>query len=219
MNVQDIRNEFKQLLKEGKFVTDKSGVKTIEIIGASFTADEAIIFGKENKDYIERELAWYKSQSLNVNDIPAPVPQIWKAVATKDGFINSNYGWCIWSHNNGEQYKHCYEALLRDQNSRRAIMIYTRPEMQRDYNRGGMSDFICTNSVQYFIRDNQLHAVVSLRSNDAVFGYKNDIAWQAHVHEKLLQDLKHSYSDLELGTMHWNAGSLHIYERHFDVII
>jgi thymidylate synthase len=92
-------------------------------------------------------------------------------------------------------------------------MIYTRPSIQMDAVFNGMSDFICTNNVQYFIRDNQLITSVYMRSNDAVFGYNNDYAWQVHVRDKLLEDLVTIY---EPGPIYWNVGSLHVYERHFD---
>ena len=68
----------------------------IEIIGSSFIADENTIFGKVNHGYIEKELEWYCSQSLNVYDIPN-TPTIWKQVATNAGLINSNYGFLIFS--------------------------------------------------------------------------------------------------------------------------
>ena len=68
-------------------------------------------------------------------------------------------------------------------------MIYTRPEIQEDYNQNGMSDFICTNTVQYFVRDDKLISFVNMRSNDVVFGYRNDRAWQLHVQEMLAKDL------------------------------
>lgn len=211
--VSNIRNIFYETMRNGAFVTDKSGVKTIEIMNASFIADEPIIFGTPNDDYIERELRWYKSMSLNVNDIPPPVPTIWKAVATKDGFINSNYGWCIYSQENGMQFFKCVEELKRNPDSRRAIMIYTRPSMQEDYNKDGMSDFMCTNTVQYLVRNGQVHALVYMRSNDAVFGYKNDYAWQKYVLNHVSQE-----TGIPAGNIYWNVASLHVYERHFDLV-
>lgn len=211
--VSNIRNIFYETMRNGAFVTDKSGVKTIEIMNASFIADEPIIFGTPNDDYIERELRWYKSMSLNVNDIPPPVPSIWKAVATKDGFINSNYGWCIYSQENGMQFFKCVEELKRNQDSRRAIMIYTRPSMQEDYNKDGMSDFMCTNTVQYLVRNGQVNALVYMRSNDAVFGYKNDYAWQKYVLNHVSQE-----TGIPAGNIYWNVASLHVYERHFDLV-
>jgi len=64
--VKHIREEFQYLLKNEVFITDKTGVKMLEIRSASFVADEPAIFGTPNEDYIRRELAWYESQSLNV---------------------------------------------------------------------------------------------------------------------------------------------------------
>ena len=97
MKVSDIRKYFMTELAYENYVTDKTGVKTIEMIGAQFVADEPAIFGKVDEDYVKRELDWYRSMSLNVNDIPGGPPKIWQQVADKNGQINSNYGWCIWS--------------------------------------------------------------------------------------------------------------------------
>jgi thymidylate synthase len=220
-NVEEIRNEFKARLSNEDFVIDKSGVKTLEIIGACFIADEESIFGKPSADYISREIDWYLSQSLKVSDIPGGTPQIWLQVASKTGEINSNYGWAIFSKDNGSQYLFALNALQTDENTRRAIMIYTRPSMQWDYKRDGMSDFMCTNTVQYFIRDGYLHAVVNMRSNDAVFGYKNDRAWQLYVLRRLLKDINSVRKDEDKileGDIIWQTGSLHVYERHFGLI-
>ena len=57
-NVSDIRNYFIDELKAERFTTDKTGAKTIELLGASFIADEPAIFGKPVQEYIEAELAW-----------------------------------------------------------------------------------------------------------------------------------------------------------------
>ena len=83
-----------------------------------------------------------------------------------------------------------------------------------DYNLNGMSDFMCTNAVQYLYRNGKLNAVVQMRSNDVVFGYKNDYAWQKFVLDKLAADL-----ETDPGKIIWNAGSLHVYERHFKLVV
>jgi len=213
MNVQDIRDIFAEKLINKEFVTDKTGVKTIEILASDFIADEPFIFGKPSQDYIERELAWYNSQSLNVNDIPPPVPVIWKKVATPDGRINSNYGWAIYSEENFNQYKSCFAELSRNPDSRRAVMLYTRPSMQVDYNKDGMSDFMCTFATHHLIRDDKLQTIMIMRSTDSIFGYNNDFAWVDHVHKKLAAKL-----NIEPGKIYWKSNSLHIYERHFYII-
>jgi thymidylate synthase len=219
LKVEHIRDYFIQELKSERFITDKTGVKTIEMIGATFEANEPAIFGKPNEDYIQRELDWYKSMSLYVKDIPggkqeANPPEIWTSVADSSGKINSNYGWAIWHKDNYLQYVNVLGELLESPNSRRAVMIYTRPTMWQDYNRDGMSDFMCTNAVQYMIRDDQLVAVVQMRSNDVVFGYRNDYAWQKYVADMLTRDLG---LDVEPKII-WHVGSLHVYERHFNLV-
>jgi thymidylate synthase len=214
LKVSDIRQHFVDELAAGNFITDKTGVKTIEMLGATFEADEPMIFGEVNEDYVERELQWYKSMSLYVDDIPGKTPAIWQQVASKHGKINSNYGWAIWHKNNHLQYAHVLNELTFSPNSRRAVMIYTRPSMWEDYKEDGMSDFMCTNAVQYMIRDEQLVAVVQMRSNDVVFGYRNDYAWQKYVVDRLSEDL----SLIKLPKIIWHVGNLHVYERHFDKV-
>lgn len=213
LGVDDVRREFLRLKEAETFVLDKTGCKMLEILHASFIADEEAIFGKVNEDYVAREHSWYMSHSLNVKDIPGGAPAAWKRAASREGLINSNYGYLIFDEGNFSQYRNCYEELMENPESRRAVMLYNRPSMWYDYSRDGMSDFVCTFAHQYFIRDGKLVASVTMRSNDVVFGYKNDRAWARWVHETLAEDLL-----LEVGPMYWHAGSLHVYEHHFHLV-
>jgi thymidylate synthase len=216
--VHEIRQQLATRYLKKDFVIDKSGVKTIEIIASNFIANERLIFGDVNEGYVQRELDWYKSMSLNVNDIPGGTPAIWKQVADKDGFINSNYGWCVFSAENNHQCANVVTELEDRPDSRRAIMIYTRPEMWGDHNKNGRSDFMCTNTVQYVIRDFKIHAIVNMRSNDAIFGYRNDYAWQEYMLNHVQERLMNRGKVYKTGNIHWAAGSLHVYERHFYLI-
>lgn len=216
LSIRDMRCKFIDLLRNEDYVIDKTGSKTIEIIGAQFIADEPSIFGTVNEEWNKRELDWYKSQSLNVYDIEEPVPAVWKSVSTKEGEqgrINSNYGWCVWSTENGNQYDNVLAELKRNPDSRRGQMIYTRPTMHTDWNKDGMSDFMCCSNTIHHIRNGKLISNIYFRSNDAIFGYKGDYAWMKHVHENLAKDL-----NVEQGDIIWNAASLHVYERHFKFI-
>ena len=103
--------------------------------------------------------------------------------------------------------------LINNPDSRRASMIYTRPSIWYEYNENGKNDFICTNSVTYYIRDNKLNCVVQMRSNDVMFGYRNDYAWQEHVLCELADDLR-----INDGEIYWQVQNLHVYERHFDLV-
>ena len=210
--VSDIRSAFVQLLHN---TTEGDGSDPmLEIMGASFIADEPTILGAPDYEYITREVSWYDSQSLNVCDIPEPIPPIWRKVADHGGYILSNYGYLVYNAQNGNQFDQVVRELMNDKDSRRAVMIYTRPTMHVE----AKGDFVCTNTVQYVIRDDRLHAIVQMRSNDAVFGYRNDYAWQSIIHIRLWRELKTVYPDLKMGNIVWQAQSLHIYPRHIPLL-
>lgn len=220
--VNDIREIFINALEHEQFSTDKTGCKTIEIIGASFLADEPAIFGKPNQEYIDAELEWYESQSTNITDIypegDKEPPQAWQYTANIHGEINSNYGHLIWSKKYHKQYDRVLKELMKNPDSRRASMIYQRPSIWLEYKEQGKNDFICTNAVTYYIRDDALHCVVQMRSNDVIFGYRNDHAWQEHVLDMLRDDLYYQGHNLEKGNIHWQVQNLHVYERHFHLV-
>ena len=71
---------------------------------------------------------------------------------------------------------------------------------------------MCTVYVSYTMRDNKLHAFVSMRSSDIRFGIIGaDLAWQIRTLKRLATDL-----GCKAGDVHWHAVSLHLYERHFN---
>ena len=222
--VKHIRQHFRDELNKEVFTIDKTGQKTIEMIGASFVADESAIFGTPNREYIDAEIDWYNSRSTNINEIfgitKAP-PQAWQYSANKFGEINSNYGHLIFSEKFHNQYLHVVEELINNPDSRRAAMIYNRPSIWLEYNEDGKNDFICTNAVTYYKRNRRLDAVVQMRSNDVVYGYKNDYAWQQYVMKQLIEDINVQRPDDDQvfkGFMHWQVQNLHVYERHFDLV-
>ena len=227
LSVKDIRKHFINELWDKSFVIDRNGMTTIELLGASFLATEPSIFGTPNQDYIDSEINWYDSQSTNINDIKEfeDPPKCWQQSANKHGEINSNYGHLIFSDKYHNQYGQVLDELIRNPDSRRACMVYNRPSIWMEYNENGKNDFICTNSVTYYIRDNILHAVVQMRSNDVVFGYKNDYAWQFEIMNRLVKDWndckfeEYDTGDkISLGSMIWQVQNLHVYERHFHLV-
>ena len=231
--VSDIRTHFINELGNENFTIDKTGQKTIELIGASFIADEDAIFGTPNKMYIQQEIEWYDSESTNIYDINRGVdavgndmepPQAWLYTANKHGEINSNYGLLIYGEKYFEQYENALDELIKNPDSRRACMVYNRPSIWIEYAENGKNDFICTNAVTYYIRDGFLDCVIQMRSNDVIFGYRNDFAWQKHVRDTMVNDLNKltgsafSGDVIKAGEIYWQVQNLHVYERHFDLV-
>lgn len=233
--VTDIRQHFINELKAERFTTDKTGQKTIEILGANFIADEPAIFGKPVQSYIDSELAWYESKSTNINDIHGKdkePPAAWKYAADSNGEINSNYGYLVFSEVFHNQYQKAFNELWKNPDSRRAQMVYNRPSIWVEYDEGGKSDFICTNAQTFYIRDGKLHMVSQMRSNDVVFGYKNDYAWAQYLMNKFVREYNieadfvnttttggEPVLPIEKGDLIWSVMNLHVYERHFGLVV
>ena len=215
LTVDDIRQYFIQELRDENFTVDRTNSKTIELIGASFIADEKAIFGEPNDAYIDAELDWYLGCSTNINDIryKDEPPTAWQYAANKYGEINSNYGKLIFDDKYYRQFDNVVNELNHEPDSRRAVMIYNRPSIWTEFDENGKNDFICTNAVSYYIRDGYLQSVVQMRSNDVVFGYKNDYAWQRYVMNMVANEV-----DCEVGSLIWQVQNLHVYERHFDLV-
>jgi len=228
-NEQILLPSFKKLysdIQNKKFVIDKTGIKVVEIIGCKIEGlnpvQSILNFNEIKKtsiQYVEKELNWYLSESLSIIDYVDDI-KIWNDVCTKDEKkeINSNYGYLIFSEENYNQFNNCKQELIFNPLSRRALMLYTRPSMHIDYNRNGMSDFVCTNSVQCFIRNNSLIYFVDQRSCDGIYGFFNDFYWHCYVYNKLYLELKEIYPTLQMGIINFFFGSFHIYDRHFDLL-
>jgi thymidylate synthase len=61
-----------------------------------------------------------------------------------------------------------------------------------------------------------------MRSNDVVFGYKNDYAWQLYVLNELIRDYNdcraEADNDITAGDIIWQVQNMHVYERHFHLV-
>ena len=228
-----------RLLNEQK--PNENGTK--ELLHAVFVADKNYIVRRPKEPYQTNELEWFISQSRNVEDLKSFagfIPKIWKDIKNENNIINSNYGWCCLSEENGSQFVNALKHLEKDKNSRRAIMIYNRPSMHTDWcsyrsipktttkiweqwhhlspNQYKMilGDFMCCQNNHFIIRDNKLIMTVHMRSLDAVYGYNADYIWFDWIFNKAIQYLKKTYEDLERGEMVIYADSVHVYEKHYD---
>jgi len=226
--VQDIREFFIGELKDEAYEIDKTGQRTIEMLGASFVASEPAIFGEPSQAYINAELAWYESQSTNIKDIYGPdkePPAAWQYSADPHGNINSNYGHLVFSKKYHNQFQNAFDELWSNIESRRAEMVYNRPSIWVEFDEGGKSDFICTNAQTFYIRDGALMMVSQMRSNDVVFGYKNDYAWAQYLMDKFVSQWNqqcrlpgNKHPTIQKGMLIWQVQNLHVYERHFGLV-
>jgi thymidylate synthase len=166
--------------------------------------------------YIAAEYLWY---FLGKNDVDfiSKYSSFWKNIQNEDGTVNSAYGNLIFKNKNEHnytQYKWAIDSLIKDSDSRQAIMHFNSDRHQYASNK----DFVCTIYSIFHIRDNKLHFTVKMRSNDAILGLPTDVAFFTMLHQQAFLHLTETYPTLEIGTYSHHIDSYHIYERHFDLV-
>lgn len=199
-------------LRKGNIV-EGLGHRTVEILNCQClfdTTDSGIIdidgIFKTSIRYVEAELAWYYSQNPHTDSI-ASQAKLWGRICDDNGMVNSNYGYLMFSPQNGYQYKHVVDKLNKNPLTKKAIMYYTNPMIH--YTAG--QDSICTVFVAYTNRRGVLNASVYMRSNDVRFGLiGSDLSWQIHMLRKTAEA-----TGAEVGKITWHATTMHIYERHW----
>ena len=166
---------------------------------------------KFNPNYATTEWLWYLSQSRSAKNI-GKMAGIWKQIADGRDEVESNYGLYIF-----EQWNWVLQELLHDRDTRRATIAINQPF----HKYANPCDYPCTQYLQFLIRDNKLHLVVNMRSNDAIYGFCNDVFAFSLFQQLMLNELNWKLDGketLSLGHYYHHAGSFHIYESHWPMM-
>lgn len=187
---------------------------------------------KTSTKYLLGELIWYFTGSNDPAGI-LPYAKFWDGIRNSGDFseypagtVNSNYGTRLFGHVEApgsfweapniqpiSQWNETVALLQKDKDTRQAVMNIHVPSDRH----AGNKDVPCTLSLQWFIRENRLHLIVNMRSNDIILGFTNDVFQFTMLQEAMALQLRATYPDLELGHYYHNAGSMHIYDRHFEM--
>lgn len=171
--------------------------------------------------YIFGELLWYLSGRDDVEFIKK-YSKIWQNLSDDGIHSNSAYGKYIfgympiksWGVSYGEelvgvkqQWEHVKEVLRKDPYSRQAV-IHIKPVQMYE-----TKDVTCTFMLHFFIRDNRLDMITTMRSNDLLFGTTYDVFMFTFLQELMAAEL-----GVELGTYKHFTSNMHIYEKDMEVI-
>jgi len=143
--------------------------------------------------------------------------------------LNSAYGYRIRSIRNGvalddslippmrfsTQWENCIEDLFFDNDTRRAVLFIDSPY---DHLVKDSKDVPCTLTLQFLLRDEQLNLHVNMRSNDAIWGLTYDLFSFTLIQECMVLELRKRGINCGLGSYIHTAGSMHIYERHYEMV-
>lgn len=235
----DFRTGLHHLMEHG-ITANPRGTVTKELLNYNITLSDArnrvITFKSRNTNtrYLLGELIWYVNGSNTLDGI-LPYSKFWANITNSgdhDGYekgtVNSNYGNRLLGKSmlpslteyTGvvpvepiNQWAETISLLAKDKDTRQAILNIHLPSDRHI----GNKDVPCTLSLQFLIRENKLHLIVNMRSNDIILGFTNDVFQFTMLQEIMQVQLKETYPDLELGHYFHNAGSMHIYSRHFDM--
>lgn len=210
------------LVDDPEYITSPRGQKIKEITNAVFQLNDPTqnLFKNNARSvpmrYLAGELLWYFSGRNDIEFITR-FSNFWKHISD-NGKANSAYGKLLFNTKdtpeNMSQWEWAYSSLVKDSDSRQAILHFNRPLHQ--YN--GVKDFVCTLVGVFQIRDNKLNFTIDMRSNDIFFGLTFDLPFFTTLQQQMLRHLTPHYPDLELGTYTQVAHSLHLYERDFEKI-
>ena len=230
---KDLNEAFVESLKtlnEECTIVNSRGTKQREVLWHSLKISDPTALSIEvparkfKPSYGVTEWLWYLSADPNVKNI-GKLASIWQAIADNNNEVESNYG--RWIH--GEpiktgvtQWQWVLEELLNDRDTRRASITINNPWHKGKNNK----DYPCTQYLHFFIRDNKLHLGVHMRSNDAVFGFCNDVFTFCMYQQLMLNELNTLIAAngdaetgrIELGHYYHTADSFHVYESHFKMM-
>jgi thymidylate synthase len=156
------------------------------------------------------ELCWHLSANTQASALAYYAP-IWSRFAGPDGQVTGScYGFRVFQIERGHTLWDRVRLLLeKDPATRRAILYFPHGVDHLDQS---CTDSACASSLQFLLRSGSLDAVISMRSNDAVWGLPYDVFLFTFLQERMAHEL-----GVELGAYHHFAGSLHLYERHANL--
>ena len=214
-----------KLLNEGGAEVNSRGSKQKEllfhnmIIKDPYDLHISVPARKFNHKYAVTEWLWYLSRSPSVNNI-GKMASIWNDIKDRQSQVESNYGsylynkpkteWGYWA----SQWDWVIHELKSDKDSRRATIAINQPY----HKHANSKDYPCTQYLHFFIRENKLHMSANMRSNDAVFGFCNDVYTFCLTQQMMWNELVLCYPELKMGHYYHSAGSFHVYERHFHLV-
>lgn len=151
------------------------------------------------------ELSWYLSKSNSLRFITYYVAA-YKDESSDGKTIAGAYGPRLFDFRGQDQISNVIELLRERENSRRAVIqIFDAADLKNT------REVPCTCTIQFMIRQRKLHAITTMRSNDAYLGMPHDIFAFTMIQELMARSL-----GVELGSYKHAVGSLHLYEEHIE---
>lgn len=231
-------NLVEKILKEGKDISDRTGIGTLSIFGAMLEIDISTHFPllttkKVFFKGVKEELLWFLRGSTNAKELASKGVHIWDANTDRktldslgfkdrpEGDLGPSYGFqwrhfganykdCLTTYTDGvDQIRKITEQLINNPRSRRIVMsAWNAKDVEK------MSLPPCHHTVQFLVDDeSNLTCISMLRSCDVGCGLPFNIASYA-----LLTNLLAKTTGLKPSKLVIQIGDAHIYKEHIPLL-
>lgn len=192
---------------------------TKEIVGVQFCISKPLKGRKEMLEFIFKDdadrIEQYCIQEFKdrISPIPLNPGESYKIRHDLWQTLKSNTDETIFDYTYSERlydkWQHILDAFKEDKHTRQAVMqVFSHSDTAKH---GGFTRIPCSLSYQFLIRNDQLHCIYTMRSNDYYKHFVIDVFLAAEGIQYLVDQLKDTYPELETGKLYYQAGSLHAY--------
>ncbi len=214
--MEQYKNLIKDILENGLYKEDRTGVGCHSIFGTSYKYDLSkgfplLTLKKVHLKSVIYELLWFLKGDTNIKYLNDNGVRIWDEWADENGNLGNIYGkqWRSWGTANSEvidQITEVINEIKTNPNSRRLIV--------NAWNVGELKNMAlppCHCMFQFHVANNKLSCHLYQRSADVFLGVPFNIASYA-----LLTVMVAHICKLELGTFIHSFGDAHIYSNHIE---
>ena len=189
------------------FKVDKPLLRRDDVIGYLFKDSEQM---KKIIKYCKQEIKDRCSgKPLNPGNSYKIRADMWNKFLEGSGKFSYQYAERLWTNN---QFEHVIQCLKNDSGTRQAVLSVWDPNKDMDPNKiGGGNRIPCSLCYQFLIRNNRLHLIYNMRSNDFLGHHVIDLYCASGLMEYVVKRLKDTYPDLKVGTLTYVCASLHAF--------
>lgn len=209
------RGVINDILAKGRHTPSRVG-DCLEILGYTVTIENPsyrMLMNprrKMSRKYVGAEFFWYFAGEKSIARLLPYAPTYGRF--TNDGKeTTGGYGWRMSGNSFGgaNQFVDVYSILSEIKESRQCVISIWNPQDLAVARVGGCKDTPCALNLQFFIRDNKLHMVSYIRSNDVWLGMPYDFYCFMSIQSVLATAL-----GIGMGTYTHTIGSVHIYSKY-----
>lgn len=158
------------------------------------------------------ELLWYLARDNTLDFIGYYIGGYEKE--SEDGItVYGAYGPRLFSQRGHNQIQNVISLLSKNSTSRRAVIqLFNAEDIDQQVQRH--VEIPCTTTLQFVVRDNLLHMLTTMRSNDAYKGLPHDVFCFTMLQEIVARSL-----GIDVGEYRHFAGSMHFYESDRENVL